>query len=88
MVPTRSSKQFAVTNFDPALDGVPKLPPNLMGYVHPRTEYWESADTADVLSTFLCNGPEQEPPDCNLGKFSFGINAAHGSYAGFNVSCS
>ncbi|KJZ79344.1 hypothetical protein HIM_01495 [Hirsutella minnesotensis 3608] len=75
---------FRVTHAD---DGVPNLPPRFMNYVHSRTEYWESASAADAPTTFMCSDVGQEASDCNLAASSLGINSAHSSYAGFNVTC-
>jgi hypothetical protein len=73
---------YRVTHFN---DGIPQLPPTLLGYRHSRTEYWESAAVANESSTYRCDG--QEPSDCNNSVFGLGSNAAHTSYAGFNVAC-
>nr|ATQ35970.1 feruloyl esterase [Talaromyces piceae] len=66
-------------------DGVPLLPPRIFGFTHSLTEYWESAETADESTTYRCNG--RESLDCNDSAGGFAINDAHGSYAGFDLTC-
>lgn len=70
---------------DDLIDGVPSLPPALLGFVHSRTEYWESAESPAANSTFRCDGKENI--GCNAGQFSLGINGAHLSYGGFDLQC-
>lgn len=70
-------------------DGVPQLPPQILGFRHSRTEFWESTMSPAENTTFHCYG--QEPADCNdsIGEMNVlqAINAAHSTYAGIRYSC-
>lgn len=70
-------------------DGVPQLPPQYLGFRHSRTEFQEATMVAAESTTYRCYG--QEPADCNdsIGDMNVAtaINAAHGSYAGIQYSC-
>ncbi|KAK2759102.1 hypothetical protein FQN54_003201 [Arachnomyces sp. PD_36] len=79
---TEAGTFFRVTH---ANDGIPILPPRIFGYEHSRTEYWESAEVADVATTYQCYGTE--PGDCINTQIGLGPNPAHGSYAGMDVTC-
>ncbi|GME27032.1 ferulic acid esterase A faeA [Neofusicoccum parvum] len=49
---------FRVTH---ANDGVPQIPPTLLGFEHHGTEYWQSSNTTNTPETVLqCEG--NEPP--------------------------
>lgn len=46
-------------------DGVPQIPPSILGYVHHGTEYWESSNgTNDPSTTYNC-GSESTVCICN-----------------------
>ncbi|QKX55240.1 uncharacterized protein TRUGW13939_02332 [Talaromyces rugulosus] len=66
-------------------DGVPLLPPRIFGFSHSLTEFWESTNKSEESTTYRCYGHESS--ECNDSAGGFGINAAHGSYAGFGATC-
>ncbi|KID66382.1 feruloylesterase, partial [Metarhizium hybridum] len=73
---------YRVTHYD---DIVPHLPPFFLGFTHPRTEYWQSADKPAEATTYRCNG--RESLDCIFGKAPSSNSDAHGTYAGMKVFC-
>ncbi|KAF2762867.1 alpha/beta-hydrolase [Pseudovirgaria hyperparasitica] len=91
LIPT--SRYFRVTHQN---DGVPQIPPQLLGFQHHGTEYWESAANGQVSqsNTYICSG--QEPTGCSQAQ-DFGdnpINGAHIQYSNlllasslYNVGC-
>ena len=66
-------------------DFVPHLLPEILGFRHPRTEYWESSLTPAAATTYRCYG--QEPTDCNDGTIPDVLDNAHGTYAGLIDMC-
>jgi hypothetical protein len=72
-------KQFLPGNFirlTHAKDGVPRIPPKKLGYVHGGTEYWMQAKkTVDGSQIKLCNGPED--PTC-IQQFGDSLNPING----------
>lgn len=73
-------------------DGVPQIPDPSDGYRHHGTEYWQAEDPASVADTYDCSAGGQEPADCNLSRYGFGIgndgrgiNAAHLRYLGVSI---
>lgn len=70
---------FRVTHSN---DGVPQIPPTLLGFQHHGTEYWQSSNTSNTPETVLrCEG--NEPANCNNGEAPGDnpINRAHISYS-------
>ncbi|RMZ90540.1 hypothetical protein DV736_g2207, partial [Chaetothyriales sp. CBS 134916] len=66
-------------------DPIPALPPSFLGYVHPRSEYWESTDSPSLVTTYQCCG--QEPSDC-INSIPPATNLdAHSDYAGMKDFC-
>ncbi|KAJ4383151.1 hypothetical protein N0V86_001193 [Didymella sp. IMI 355093] len=66
-----------------AIDGVPGLPSQEMGFQHSRTEIYElnnATGTQSPETTFRCFG--QEAPDCNKGTAVGFINQDHLVYTG------
>ncbi|KAJ6784712.1 hypothetical protein PWT90_00455 [Aphanocladium album] len=78
-------KYYRVTHFT---DGVPQIPPVVLGYVHHSPEYYQSQDTNNTAeSTWKC---EIDSPKCNAGQ-SFGstpVNNAHVTYSNTVVGSS
>nr|POE90591.1 putative feruloyl esterase a [Quercus suber] len=63
-------------------DGVPQIPPTILGFQHHGTEYWESKQTGNnAASTFRCAGTE--PTNCNAAQNPGPnpINGAHIQYS-------
>ena len=67
-----STNYFRVTHYN---DGVPQIPPQILGYQHHGTEYWESLENANTASTTLaCLGQEPAVSAYHCMSFS-GLNA-------------
>ncbi|KAL3458879.1 Alpha/Beta hydrolase protein [Aspergillus heterothallicus] len=73
------SKYFRVTH---ANDGVPQIPPTLLGYAHHGSEFWQrEAGQNSAVTTFACG---KKSTTCNAAQ-NFGsspINRAHLTYTG------
>ncbi|TFK74281.1 alpha/beta-hydrolase [Pluteus cervinus] len=65
-------------------DGVPTILPEIIGYQHFATEYWNYQDPASPTDTKKCSG--EEDPTCSDSIPSTGINLAHLSYFGQLIS--
>ncbi|KAM4066394.1 lipase (class 3) domain-containing protein [Hirsutella rhossiliensis] len=63
-------------------DGVPQIPPRILGYQHHSGEVWQP-EKAVPQETFQCEG--QEPGDCNNSVPGLGVNLAHLSYMGVQM---
>ncbi|KAJ3499475.1 hypothetical protein NLG97_g316 [Lecanicillium saksenae] len=78
-------KYYRVTHFN---DGVPQIPPVVLGYVHHSPEYYQSKDSNNTAgSTWKC---EIDSPQCNAGQ-DFGgspVNNAHVTYSNTVVGSS
>ncbi|KAH8689923.1 feruloyl esterase A precursor [Talaromyces proteolyticus] len=73
---------YRVTHFN---DGVPLLPPQILGFTHSLTEFWESTNKSQECTTYQCYG--QESSECVDSAGGFGVNNAHVTYAGLQSSC-
>lgn len=76
---------YRVTHFT---DGIPQIPPTVLGYVHHSPEYYQSEETNNTAaSTWKC---DIDSPKCNAGQ-DFGttlVNNAHVSYSNTVVGSS
>ncbi|OAQ60430.1 ferulic acid esterase A faeA [Pochonia chlamydosporia 170] len=79
------SNYYRVTHFN---DGVPQIPPTLLGYVHHGPEYYQSKDTGNTAQTTLkCS---LDSKSCSAGQ-DFGsnpINRSHLTYSNTIVGSS
>ncbi|KAF2165861.1 hypothetical protein M409DRAFT_23593 [Zasmidium cellare ATCC 36951] len=75
---------YRVTHYN---DGVPQIPPPLLGFQHHGTEYFQSLQNGNTASSTLkCAGTD--PTNCNAAQ-DFGkdpINGAHIAYSNFVVA--
>ncbi|OAA57818.1 ferulic acid esterase A faeA [Cordyceps fumosorosea ARSEF 2679] len=78
-------RYFRVTH---STDGIPQIPPAVLGYVHHSPEYFQSEEANNTAgSTWKC---EIDSPKCNAGQ-DFGsslVNNAHVSYSNTVVGSS
>ncbi|KAK8220840.1 ferulic acid esterase A faeA [Phyllosticta capitalensis] len=68
-------RHFRVTH---ANDGVPQIPPKMLGYQHHGIEYWQSHDrTNGPETTFRCEGVDPEHCNAQADPGPAPINSAH-----------